>query len=464
MIRPATAERGSTRLRHFGRVVAASSLVALLLSSQLNGNRAAATQLAGQRFNVLFIVVDDLNLSLGCYGNRTVKTPNIDRLAQSGTRFRHAYCQYPLCNPSRTSFLSGRRPESTGVWNNVTPPRTYLKDMIFLPEYFKQAGYYSAVIGKVAHEDFESDLKIDLAEDVAQFYGGRDHKEDLADDPVGIPWAALDEADDQEPDGRIARRAVEVLEQNKDKPFFIGVGFKRPHRPYIAPKKYFDIYQAADRAEPPAEWSDERKTAWVREHDVKHYYACVSYVDAQVGIIMDALRRLDLAQKTIIVLFGDNGFHLGEHGGLWRKQTLWEEALRIPLIIAAPNQAGGQVCERLVELVDLFPSLAQMCGLPVPDDMEGTSLLPLLKRPGRAWKRAAFSMQEKRGAQFGVSVRTRDFHYIQWGFGEPAQLFDLRVDPREENNVADDFAYGGVVVEMRTILQGWWKSALPERH
>jgi iduronate 2-sulfatase len=460
MTKPATAERKFFFPKHSGRVLATAFLVVLLVSSQLTYNQAAATQLTGQKFNVLFIVVDDLNVSLGCYGNPTVKTPNIDRLAQGATLFQHAYCQYPLCNPSRTSFLSGRRPESTGVWNNITPPRTNLKDAVFLPEYFRQVGYYSAVIGKVAHEDFESELNLDLAEDVEQFYGGIDHKDDLVDEPIGIPWLAANESDEQMPDGKIARRAVDILEQIKSKRFFLGVGFKRPHRPYVAPKKYFDLYNASGRDEPPESWSDERKANWVREHDVKHYYACVSFIDAQVGLLLEALQRLDLMKKTIIVLLGDNGFHLGEHGGLWRKQTLWEEALHIPLIIAAPGQPAGRVSERLVELVDLYPSLAQLCSLPVPDGMEGTSLLPLLENPDRPWKKAAFSMHERRGL-FGVSVRTRDYHYIQWGFGEPSQLFDLRVDPQEENNVADDFAYGGVAAEMKTILQGWWKGALP---
>jgi uncharacterized sulfatase len=462
MNKPATAERTSFFFQHTGRVLTAAFLVALLVSSQLNYNQAAATRLTGQKFNILFIVVDDLNISLGCYGNPAVKTPNIDRLAQGATLFQHAYCQYPLCNPSRTSFLSGRRPESTGVWNNITPPRTNLKEAVFLPEYFRQAGYYSAVIGKVAHEDFESDLNLDLAEDVGQFYSGADHKEDLGDEPLGIPWLATNEADDQEPDGKIARRAVEVLEQNKNKLFFLGVGFKRPHRPYVAPKKYFDLYNASGTDEPPPGWSDERKIAWVREHDVKHYYACVSFIDAQVGILMEALQRLDLMKKTIIVLLGDNGFHLGEHGGLWRKQTLWEEALHIPLIIAAPGQPAGRVSQQLVELVDLYPSLAQLCSLPVPEGMEGTSLLPLLKDPDRSWKKAAFSMNARRGL-FGVSVRTTDYHYIQYEFGEPSQLFDLRVDPHEERDVAGDFAYGGVVAEMKAILQGWWKGAVPER-
>lgn len=462
MTKPATAERTSFFFKHTGRVLTAAFLVVLLVSSQLTYNQASASQLSGQKFNILFIVVDDLNVSLGCYGNPTVKTPNIDRLAQGATLFQHAYCQYPLCNPSRTSFLSGRRPESTGVWNNITPPRTHLKDAVFLPEYFRQAGYYSAVIGKVAHEDFESDLNIDLAEDVGQFYAGVDHTEDLGDDPVGIPWVATDETDDQEPDGRIARRAVEVLEQHHNQPFFLGVGFKRPHRPYIAPKKYFDLYNASGTDKPSASWSGERQAAFVREQDVKHYYACVSFIDAQVGILLDTLQRLDLMKKTIVVLFGDNGFHLGEHGGLWRKQTLWEEALHIPLIVAVPGQPAGRVSQRLVELVDLYPTLAQICSLPVPEGMEGTSLLPLLKDPDRSWKKAAFSMNARRGL-FGVSVRTPDYHYIQWEFGEPSQLFDLRVDPQEENNVADDFAYGGVVAQMKAILQGWWKGAVPER-
>jgi len=447
--------------RQTGRLLATALLLVFLVSSQLTYNQASATQLTGERFNILFIVVDDLNVSLGCYGNPSVQTPNMDRLARDATLFQHAYCQYPLCNPSRTSFLSGRRPESTGVWNNVTPPRTNLKDTLFLPEYFRQMGYYSAVIGKVAHEDFESDLNLDLAEDVEQFNTGMDRKEDLVDDPIGIPWLATVEPDEQLPDGKIARRAVEILEQQKNKPFFLGVGFKRPHRPYIAPKKYFELYSASARVEPPKGWSDERKTAFVREQDVKHYYACVSYIDAQVGILLDTLQRLDLTKKTIIVLFGDNGFHLGEHGGLWRKQTLWEEALHIPLIIAAPGQPRNRVSQRLVELVDLYPTLTQLCSLPVPDGMEGASMLPLLENPDREWKKAAFSMHERRG-QFGVSVRTPDYHYIQWGFGEPSQLFDLRIDPHEERNVVDDFAYGGVAAEMKTTLQGWWKGALPE--
>ena len=441
------------------RVSATAFLLIPLVSSQLNCHRTSVPQF-GVKLNILFIVVDDLSVSLGCYGNKIVKTPNIDRLAHKGIVFRNAYCQYSLCNPSRTSFLSGRRPETTGVWHNMTSPRTYLKDVVFLPEYFRQAGYFTAGIGKIVHDGFENEVTWDVSENLRQFRTGFDHWDELSDETIGIPWLAVKDPDELEPDGRIALRVVEILNQNKDKLFFVGVGFRKPHRPYIAPKRYFDLYGASGTVAPPNAWSDERKVAWLRNQDIKHYYACVSFIDAQIGILVDALQRLDLMKKTIIVLLGDNGFHLGEHGGLWRKQTLWEEALHVPLIIAAPDQKRGAESSRLVELVDLYPSLAELCRLRVPDGMEGTSLLPLLQDPNRAWKKAVFSVQEKNGV-LGVSVRSANYHYIQWGFNT-SHLFDLRVDQSEESDLSDDLSYGAVKAQMRALLQGWWKGALPE--
>ncbi len=441
--------------------------------------RAAEPGAAAPKTNVLFIAVDDLNNDMGCYGHPIVKTPNLDRLAARGTRFDAAYCQYPLCNPSRTSFLSGMRPDTTKVTNNTVQPRSTLKDVAFLPEHFSKHGYFTARVGKLPHGTFNDAIKWDVSENPRRVSagGGGQNRQPNQVQPVGnkVTWRATDNPDDVEPDGRTARRIAQLLEQHKDKPFFIAAGFHKPHLPFVAPKKYFDLYPP-DKIELPKEPADFRKTvpalAFTRGTDdekmteadkrqaIAAYYACVSFTDANVGVLLDAMDRLKLWDNTVVVFVSDHGFHLADHGGLWRKMTVFERSARVPLIVAAPGKPGKQVSPRLVELVDLYPTLTQLCALPEPKRLEGTSFVPLLDDPKREWKKAAFT-QVARGQTMGRSLRTERYRYTEWGSEGVAELYDHQIDPNEYVNLAADPKHAATVAELRKLLNGGWQAARP---
>jgi iduronate 2-sulfatase len=323
-----------------------------------------------RKLNVPMIAVDDLNTRIGCYGDPVAKTPNIDRLAERGVRFDRAYCNYPLCNPSRTSLLSGRRPETTRIFDNNTPPRTYLGDILFMPEYFKAHGYFTARVGKVAHGLFEHQIKWDISESRAgipisqerrvtdedtQLAAKRQEKRKAAGQEAGaLVWRKTDREDADEPDGATARRIVEILKQHKDGPFFIACGFHKPHLPWVAPRKYFDMY-SLDQIKLPNTPPDDRDdippialtfregedqmTDLQRREAILAYHAATSFMDAQVGVVLDAVDQLKLWDNTVVFLFGDHGFHLFDHLQLWRKMTLFEQAARAPLIFHAPGMA-----------------------------------------------------------------------------------------------------------------------------
>jgi uncharacterized sulfatase len=440
--------------------------------------RAASAATPPRRTNVLFIAVDDLNCALGCYGHPLVKTPNIDRLASRGVRFEHAYCQYPLCNPSRTSFLSGRRPDVTKVLDNNTPPRTTLgKGAVFLPEYFKAQGYFTARVGKIAHGRFEHTVKWDVSEHAVK---GEGDKKDKGEDgeALDLTWRATERRDEDEPDGRTARRVVQLLDKHKGGPFFLAAGFHKPHLPFVAPKKYFDLYPPERIALPkepagvrkgvPAvafthTKGDETMTDRQKRQAIAAYYACVSFIDAQVGVLLEAMDRLKLWDNTVVVFLSDHGFHLGEHGGLWRKMCLFEEATHVPLLIAAPGKKPG-TSPRLAELLDLYPTLTDLCGLPAPAGLEGRSLKPLLDDPKRAWDRAVaytiVARDRKKGEPLiGRTVRSERYRYTEWGDEKQAELYDHRGDPRELRNLANDVKHAAVLAQMRRHLQGRWKPA-----
>jgi uncharacterized sulfatase len=432
----------------------------------------SAARAAGAPPNVLFILVDDLATTLGCYGNAAVRTPNVDRLAARGTLFETACNQYPVCNPSRTCLLSGRRPETTRVSSQSTSPRAHLGGVAFLPEHFARNGYFTAGVGKVAHPGFESTISwdsyrpVDYPEDGG---GGRD-------DGL-LVYRATEGPDEAEPDGVAARLAVEVMERRDGRPFFLAVGLRRPHPPFIAPRKYFDLYdprEIALPAAPPNDLEDVPRVAvgdkldsprWAMPPDEQRrlaaaYYACVSFMDAQVGVLLDALDRLGIADETVVVFTSDHGYHLGEHGGLWGKGTLFEEGVRVPLVVARPGD-GAARSRRLVEMVDLYPTLAELCGLPAPEGLEGTSFAPLLDAPDREWKRAAFATMRKGGA-LAKSVRTERYRFTRWGAGHGAELYDLENDPREFRNLAGDPRYADVVRTMRATLRAGWRAARPQ--
>ncbi len=453
------------------------SLLGLLSVSAIGSFHHPARSQPDRKLNVLLIAVDDLNTNLGCYGDPLARSPNIDKLASRGVKFERAYCQYPLCNPSRTSILSGRRPDTTRIFNNTTPPRAYLKEVVFLPEYFRQHGYFTARVGKIAHGRFEDAVRWDVSENAQGRPGAAPPQQpppastpetgNPGDGGARLSWLATDNHDEEEPDGKTARRIVRLLQENKDKPFFIAAGFHKPHLRWVAPRKYFALHPPEkvklprtpedDRKDIPAvaltrTAGDETMTDEQKRQAVAAYSACVSFTDAQVGIVLDEVDRLKLADKTIVVFWGDHGFHLGEHHGLWRKMTLFEESTRVPLIIAAPGKRAGVASPRLAELVDLYPTLTQLCGLPQPPKLEGVSLVPLLEDPDRAVKQAAYTVVARGRGVLGRSVRTERYRYTEWGDEKTAELYDHETDPREYTNLVRDPKHSKTLVEMKSLL------------
>ncbi|MBI1176922.1 sulfatase-like hydrolase/transferase [bacterium] len=440
---------------------------------------------AANRPNVLFIAVDDMNNDLGCYGHPFVKSPNIDRLASWGVRFEHAYCQFPLCSPSRSSLLTGLRPDTTRVFNLQYHFRQGLPDVVTLPQLFKNNGYYVARVGKMYHYGNPGDIGtngLDDRESWTERYNpaGRD-KTALEPDimnytpkrGLGSAMAFLADAtgtDDQHTDGKVAARAIQLLEQHKDEPFFIAAGFYKPHCPWVTPKKYFDMYPM-DQIELPELAADTTNryprlalastrpwpyfgvTKDQARESKRAYYAAISFVDAQIGKILDAVERLGLRDNTIIVFWSDHGYHLGEHG-LWFKQSCFEEAARVPMIVAAPgSKNAGRATARLAELVDLYPTLSDLAGLTPPKNLEGFSLRPLLENPAAEWDHPAFT-QVQRGPGPGHSVRTDHWRYTRWVNGEQGEeLYNQDADPEELNNLADDPQYAATVKRMRGLLE-----------
>ena len=461
---------------------------------------------APERPNVLFISVDDLNVALGSYGDYpTARTPNIDQFASEAVQFDRAYAQDPLCNPSRTSFLSGRRPASTRVWGNFTEPRHHMGSVTMLPEHFRSHGYFTARVGKIAHGRYENSVEWDVSENAARrknYLPGVDRSEvrdnswiEGAEDglsraqilghlgrPTGMPltWRATDEAEEDTPDGQTTRRVIELMEEHRDRPFFIGAGFHKPHQPWVAPASFFAQHPVAAVALPggppddvddiplPAlggypedpDHTDEQK-----RQAIAAYHATITLIDHQVGLLMSALSDLGLAESTIVVFFSDHGFHLGEHGGLWRKHTQFEESTRVPLIVRAPDGTAGVATNALVELVDLYPTLVDLCGLPEPGGLEGTSFRPVLEDPGIPWKSAVFSEVQRRGAH-AHSVRTARYRYTVWspmeGGGDPdLELYDLQSDPKEYRNLANSPEMLEAQAKLAAALRAGWEAAIP---
>lgn len=435
-----------------------------------------------RRPHVLFVAVDDLNCRLGCYGDALAKSPNIDKIAERGVVFAKAFCQYPLCAPSRSSLLTGLRPDTTRVFDNRTHFRSKLPSAVSLPQLFRKSGYFTVSVGKVFHGGLDDPMAWDevltpkgLGRIAGVVRPGRPPR------PLRITdWQATSCPDEREPDGMIALRAVRFIERyTGEKPLFLAVGFLKPHLPLRAPRHYFELY-SLDEIEvpkmPPDDWSDIPKVALgygilrsgpykgLSESECKEviraYYACVSFIDAQFGKILEAMQRRKFLENCVIVVWGDNGFLLGEHG-IWGKMLLFEESVRVPLIISAPDlPSKGVVCERLVELVDVYPTLAELCGLKPPSNLEGLSMVPLLERPSRPWKKGAFT-QVKRGKVMGRSVRTERFRYTEWGGPDVAELYDHECDPHEFTNLADSPEYADVKRRLSQLLRKGWRAALP---
>lgn len=437
-----------------------------------------------RRPNVLFVAVDDLNCRLGCYGDKLAKSPNIDRVAEGGVVFAKAFCQYPLCAPSRSSLLTGLRPDTTKVYDNRTDYRKTLPNAVTLPRLFRLGGYVTVRAGKVFHGRFEDPQAWDVILHVrSRKVKAKPVEQGLERPPRGvrkggmpIRWASLPVPDEVLFEGAMASKVAEFVRRyDGERPLFLAVGFHKPHLPFVAPKRYFDLHPV-DKFEPPTmppdDWDDlpkfalttntpfEGMTEEERRLAVRAYYACVSYMDAQLGKVLDAMRRRGLLDDCIIVIWGDHGFHLGEHG-LWRKMTLFEESARAALVMAAPDlPSRGAVCRRLVEFVDIYPTLAELCGLKPPPNLEGLSMVPLLERPSRPWKKAAFT-QVRRGKVMGRSVRTEGFRYTEWGGPEVAELYDHERDPHEFTNFADSPEYADIKRRLSQLLRRGWRAALP---
>lgn len=456
---------------------------------------AAAPILADRPPNVLLIVSDDLNTDLGCYGHSLVKSPNIDRLAARGVRFERAYCQYPVCNPSRASFMTGLYPEQTRVLSNADNFRDHLPGVTTLGQMFRNQDYWSGRVGKIYHYGVPTEIGTSGMDDPASWDlvvnpRGRDkHDEDkvISIAPhrsLGgtLSWLAAEGEDSEQTDAIGATEAIALLEAQKDRPFFLAVGFYRPHTPFVAPRKYFDMYPlesiklkeqpANDRDDiPPVALTDRQYQAELtpaqQREIIQAYYASITFMDAQVGRVLDALDRLKLADNTIVVFVSDHGYHLGHHG-LWQKQDLFEGSVRVPLIIANPRntdkKVAGQSSRALVELVDLYPTLADLTGRSAPSHLMGRSLRPVLEDPSASVRDSAYSVTTAMGKRppglakgervISRTVRTDRYRYTQWGddgrYGE--ELYDYETDPDEFTNLAVAGSHAAVLDKMKSIL------------
>lgn len=454
---------------------------------------ASLVDAAEQKLNVLYIAVDDLNNALHCYGHSMVKSPHVDRLAAQGTRFDRAYCQFPLCSPSRSSFLTGLRPDTTGVKDNAVEFRKNIPDVVTLPQMFQNNGYFVARVGKLFHYGVPLQIGTSGLDDPPSWMLVRNPRgRDRDDEPKifslepgkfgGTPsWLSADGADEEQTDAIGAAETIKLLEANKDKPFFIACGFYRPHTPYVAPHKYFDLYPrdklplpqfpSNDRVDIPAPALSQHPAKYnmdekLTREALQAYYASITFMDAQVGKLLAALDRLKLRDKTIVVFHSDHGYHNGEHGGLWQKQSLFEESARIPMIISAPGQKTvGQGSGAVAELVDLYPTLADLCGLKAPANLPGRSLRPQLDDPSVKGKPAAITQVRRGGGPMGkaasfagYSLRTERWRYTEWDGGKQGvELYDHDNDPGEFTNLAQDEKHAKVVAELKELLRATTK-------
>ncbi len=465
--------------------------VVLLLAAAAFAAMTGVADAGAARTNVLFLIVDDLTAALGCHGDRDARTPHMDALAARGVRFDRAFTQFALCNPSRASFLTGCYPERTKVFDLTTSFRDAMPDAVTLPQLFKNAGYAAGRVGKVFHvPDPATKLDVELGAALHKDGAILDEAKlaeasegDLSDPPrksgregnqYNRCYAASSRPDRDFTDYGIADNAIATLEQFKDKPFFLAVGFIRPHTPYVAPRAFFDLIDPKAIAMPvfygpggedvslipkaalrpnnnvfrfaapsPAEAREARRA----------YLASTAFVDAQVGRVLAKLDELKLADRTVVLLTGDHGYQLGEHG-LWAKQTLFEEGTRVPMLVAAPGVRPG-VCSQLVEQVDIYPTLAGLAGLAVPTNVQGVTMQPFLADPAAAGRPAVFStMVSTHTKLVGRAVRTDRFRYIEWDEGRGGrQLYDHASDPRELANLADRPMQADRVERLRVRLR-----------
>ncbi|MFP6763704.1 MAG: sulfatase [Planctomycetaceae bacterium] len=492
---------GNWRCRHFFGLLAVC-----LVTGPAVVTPTPAAEDARKPFNVLFLAVDDLRPALGCYGDRTAVTPHINRLAERSLLFQRAYCQQAVCSPSRLSLLTGRRPDTIRVWDLATHFRDAQPAVTTLPQYFRQHGYHTRSLGKIFHGSGQPSQDAPSWSVPPQFDTTRDPRlryalpQNLAG--KGLKRSATEAAavpDRTYVDGLVCAAGLQALTelQARHQPFFLAVGFRKPHLPFCAPQKYWDLYARKNIPLPTGNrhplhapefavrsWrelegytdipADGRLTI-EKTQELRHgYYACVSYIDALVGRLLTQLDQLELTDNTVIVLWGDHGFHLGEQG-LWTKANNYELSTRVPLILAVPGQTTGLRTAALTELVDIYPTLADICGLPAPTGVEGVSLKPLLTRPERTWKQAAFSQYPRartghrhrsHGDIMGYAARTDHFRYVEWrewnsGDILARELYDHRTDPGEMQNLAAHPGHDQSLRQMAQILAAGWKSVQP---
>lgn len=464
--------------------------------------------------NILFIASDDMSNDLNTFDNPKVHTPNFDRLAERGIVFENSYCQAPLCAPSRASLMTGYYPDMTGVYDLYPTFREKLPDAVTLPQLFKNNGYHTYRIGKIYHQGVPGEIGHPGRHDDAASWTttfnpiGKDKTDEykLQGNFMLGTYLAMDCTDDEVTDGISTNIAVSIMRErtgNKKvgaygnwgagrvnpQPFFLAVGYYRPHVPYMAPQKYFDMYpldeiELAETSE--TDWENKpHAAAWTwplnagtteeeQKQAIQAYYASISFVDAQVGKILDALEEFGILENTIVVFWSDHGYHLGDHGQ-WQKQTLFENASRQPLLISVPGKTKGERSEAIVQLVDLYPTLAELAGLEAPNDLVGHSLVPILEDPEAEWDHPAFTIQARtlnpRAQEgqskysfnpnlasenptiFGRSVRVKRYRYTEWDEGKlGVELYDYENDPNEFNNLADDPDYKDVVKDLAEIL------------
>ena len=445
---------------------------------------------AQQKKNILFIAVDDLKPNLGCYGDDFAISPNIDKLAEEGTIFTNNQCQQAVCGPSRASLLTGYRPDRTKVWDLHTLIRDKNPDIVTLPQYFKQHGYETTGTGKI-FDPRSVDDKLDEPSWSIPYSDIHGSRWMVSSDHVSTESSEI--AEEEYTDGLIAAKGMELMENlaNGTKPFFLAVGFKKPHLPFVAPKKYWDLYnrdsvqiaafQKHAKNSPSYVYNNggELRNNYVdipksgnipidKQKELIHgYYACVSFIDAQVGKLLDKLEAFGLKDSTIIILWGDHGWHLGDHAQ-WTKHTNFEQATRAPLIITVPGIQGGKTGSSPSEFVDIFPTLCELAGIEIPSDRAGTSLLPILNNQGTRVKDYAVS-QFKKGGYEGYTIRTDRYRYTEWldldyrkgikpyskDIVHDRELYDYIKDPLETKSLIYDENYQSVLDSMKTFLSNF---------
>lgn len=478
-------------MRRFRSTTALASLAVSMLPAKL---------VAGdvQKYNVLYIMSDDLNSDMGSFDDPLVQTPNLDRLRANALRFTGAYCQFPLSGPSRASIMTGYYPEKTRVYDLQTFFRENIPAAVTLPELFKINGYYTARVGKIYHAGVPFDIGGPGQDDAQSWQTtynpiGIDKTDEhkvhiLTQDLVGpkrriggsLAYLVTDGPDDLHTDAIGANIAASLIRQHKDEPFFIATGFYRPHTPYVAPRKYYDLYPF-EKIQlpyvPENDWDNKPAAASntpIRNYNLpsdslrkakQAYYAAISFMDAQLGKLLDVLEETGIADKTIIVFQSDHGYHMGDHQ-LWQKQTLFEHCANTPLIISVPGLTKGKLSTgEIVEFVDIYPTIAEVCQLKnVPTDLSGQSLLPLLQNPKKQSGKTAYTMLKRlnrktsSGGITGRSIRTNRYRYTEWEEGkEGGELYDYRDDPNEFQNLYGNPAYQELKDSLRSLLHEKYK-------